>query len=65
MKRKFQFRASFTNVFNHPQRFLVDEQQPEAAVHQRQPCPTRTSASCRENNKYGRRIIQLAFKYYF
>ena len=22
--RKFQFRASFTNVFNHPQRFLDD-----------------------------------------
>ena len=22
--RKFQFRASFTNVFNHPQRFFDD-----------------------------------------
>ena len=62
--RKFQFRASFTNVFNHPQRFMDDSRNlnldfengvmsnPDFGVLPR-------------DRKYGRRIVQLAFKYLF
>jgi hypothetical protein len=62
--RKFQFRASLTNVFNHPQRFYDDAvnlklqytngvlDNPDFGVLPR-------------DRKYGRRIVQLAFKYYF
>jgi hypothetical protein len=62
--RKIQFRASFTNVFNHPQRFLddninlnLDYENGVMTNSQFGVLPT--------NRKYGRRIIQLAFKYIF
>ena len=63
--RKFQFRASFTNVFNHPQRFFDDNTNLKLQYTNGQLSNTATSASCRSDNKYGRRIVQLAFKYYF
>jgi Carboxypeptidase regulatory-like domain len=62
--RKFQFRASFTNVFNHPQRFLDDNlnlklDYTNGVLNNSQ------FGVLPQNRKYGRRIIQLAFKYYF
>ena len=33
--RKFQFRASFTNVFNHPQRFMDDNANLKLDFHER------------------------------
>ena len=40
------------------------QQQPEAAVHERR-ADNQNFGILPQNNKYGRRIIQLAFKYYF
>ncbi len=45
--RKFQFRASFTNVFNHPQRFFDDNQNLKLQFTNGQLRTTRASASCR------------------
>ncbi len=45
--RKFQFRASFTNVFNHPQRFFDDNVNLKLQYTNGQLSTTRTSASCR------------------
>jgi hypothetical protein len=62
--RKFQFRASFTNVFNHPQRFLDDNANLKLEFQN----GVMTNANfgvLPQNRKYGRRIVQLAFKYYF
>jgi hypothetical protein len=62
--RKFQFRASFTNVFNHPQRFLDDNANLKLDFTN----GVMTNANfgvLPQNRKYGRRIVQLAFKYYF
>ena len=61
--RKFQFRASFTNVFNHPQRFLDDNTNLQAELHQR-PAVELEVRHPAADNKYGRRIVQLAFKMY-
>ena len=62
--RKFQFRASFTNVFNHPQRFLDDNANLKLDFTN----GVMTNANfgvLPQNRKYGRRIVQLAFKFYF
>jgi hypothetical protein len=62
--RKFQFRASLTNVFNHPQRFLDDNN--NLNLDYTNGVMTNTGFGILpRDNKYGRRIIQLAFKYYF
>jgi carboxypeptidase family protein len=62
--RKFQFRASFTNVFNHPQRFLDDNTNLKLQYTNGQLSNTQFGVLPRDN-KYGRRIVQLAFKMYF
>jgi len=62
--RKFQFRASFTNVFNHPQRFLDENTNLRLQFTNGQPSNPAFGILPRDN-KYGRRIIQLAFKMYF
>jgi Carboxypeptidase regulatory-like domain len=62
--RKFQFRASLTNVFNHPQRFL-DENLNLRLDYTNGVLSNPTFGILPRDNKYGRRIVQLAFKYYF
>ena len=62
--RKFQFRASFTNVFNHPQRFLDENTNLRLQFTNGQPSNP-AFGILPQDNKYGRRIIQLAFKMYF
>jgi hypothetical protein len=61
--RKFQFRASLTNVFNHPQRFLDDNNL--RLTYQNGVMTNQQFGVLPRDNKYGRRIVQLAFKYYF
>ena len=56
---------SFTNVFNHPQRFLDDNIEPEAALRPTACSPAPGFGVLPRDNKYGRRIVQLAFKFYF
>jgi len=62
--RKFQFRASFTNVFNHPQRFFDDNTNLRLSYTNGQLSNQQFGVLPRDN-KYGRRIVQLAFKMYF
>lgn len=62
--KRFQFRASFTNVFNHPQRALVDANNLQLNYTDGVQSNSNFGILPR-NNKYGRRIVQLAFKYYF
>ena len=62
--RKFQFRASFTNVFNHPQRFLDDNANLKLN-YANGVLANPDFGVLPQNRKYGRRIIQLAFKFYF
>ena len=62
--RKFQFRASFTNVFNHPQRFFDENTNLRLQFTNGQPSNPAFGILPRDN-KFGRRIIQLAFKMYF
>jgi hypothetical protein len=62
--RKFQFRASFTNVFNHPQRFLDENTNLRLQFANGQPSNAAFGV-LPQDNKYGRRIVQLAFKMYF
>jgi hypothetical protein len=62
--RKFQFRASFTNVFNHPQRFFDENTNLRLQFTNGQPSNPAFGVLPRDN-KYGRRIVQLAFKMYF
>jgi hypothetical protein len=62
--RKFQFRASFTNVFNHPQRFFDDNTNLKLQFTNGQLSNTQFGVLPRDN-KFGRRIVQLAFKMYF
>jgi hypothetical protein len=62
--RKFQFRASLTNVFNHPQRFL-DENVNLNLDYTNGVMTNSQFGVLPRDNKYGRRIVQLAFKYYF
>ncbi len=62
--RKFQFRASFTNVFNHPQRFFDDNENLKLQFTNGQLSNTQFGVLPRDN-KFGRRIVQLAFKMYF
>ena len=62
--RKFQFRASFTNVFNHPQRFLDENTNLRLQFANGQPSNSAFGV-LPQDNKYGRRIVQLAFKMYF
>lgn len=62
--RKFQFRASLTNMFNHPQRALDDNN--NLKLQYTNGVLTNPSFGVLpRNNKYGRRIVQLAFKFYF
>jgi len=62
--RKFQFRASFTNVFNHPQRFFDENTNLRLQYTNGQLSNTQFGILPKDN-KYGRRIVQLAFKMYF
>jgi hypothetical protein len=62
--RKFQFRASFTNVFNHPQRFFDDNTNLKLQFNNGQLDNANFGVLPRDN-KFGRRIVQLAFKMYF
>jgi hypothetical protein len=62
--RKFQFRASFTNVFNHPQRF-VDNNANLNLNYENGVMTNQNFGVLPRDNKYGRRIVQLAFKFYF
>jgi hypothetical protein len=62
--RKFQFRLSAYNVFNHPQRAVDDSQNLNITFAN----GVQTNANLGRlptDNKYGRRIVQLAFKFYF
>jgi hypothetical protein len=62
--RKFQFRLSAYNVFNHPQRAPDDAL--NLNLNYTNGVQTNTSFGLLpDDNKYGRRIIQLAFKFYF
>ena len=62
--RRFQFRASFTNVFNHPQRALIDNNNLRL-TYTDGVMTNENFGVLPDDNKYGRRIVQLAFKYYF
>jgi hypothetical protein len=62
--RKFQFRASFTNVFNHPQRAFIDNNNLRL-TYTNGVMTNQNFGVLPRNNKYGRRIVQLAFKFYF
>ncbi len=62
--RKFQFRAAFTNVFNHPQRF-VDDNVNLNLDYTNGVMTNPNFGILPRDNKYGRRIVQLAFKFYF
>ena len=62
--RKFQFRASFTNVFNHPQRFLDDNRNLKLEYANGVMTNSQFGVLPRDR-KYGRRIVQLAWKFYF
>jgi hypothetical protein len=62
--RKFQFRAWLTNIFNHPQRFLDDNVNLNLDYANGQLTSANFGVLPRDN-KYGRRIVQLAFKMYF
>ena len=62
--RKFQFRLSAYNVFNHPQRTPDDVTNLNLTYTNGQ----QTNAAfgvLPDTNKYGHRILQLAFKFYF
>ena len=63
-ERKFQFRASFTNVFNHPQRMLDDNANLNLDFTNGVMTNSEFGVLPR-NRKYGRRIVQLDFKYFF
>ena len=62
--RKIQFRASFTNVFNHPQRF-IDDNRALKLDFQNGVLNNVDFGVLPTDRKYGRRIIQLAIKYLF
>lgn len=62
--RKFQFRLSAYNLFNHPQRFLDDSQNLDLNYTN----GVQTSVNfglLPTDNKFGRRIVQMAFKFFF
>ena len=63
-EKKFQFRASAYNVFNHPQR-AVDESQNLNITFANGVQTNANLGLLPTDNKYGRRIVQLAFKFYF
>ena len=62
--RKIQFRASFTNLFNHPQRF-IDDNRALKLDFQNGVLNNVDFGVLPTDRKYGRRIIQLAIKYLF
>jgi len=62
--RKFQFRLSAYNVLNHPQRFLDAARNMDLNFENGRQTNT-NFGRLEEDNKFGRRIIQLAFKYFF
>ncbi len=62
--RKIQFRASFTNLFNHPQRFM-DDNRALKLDYQNGVLNNAGFGVLPTDRKYGRRIIQLALKFYF
>ena len=51
-------------MFNHPQRFIDDNQNLKLKYTNGQLTNTKFGVLPRDN-KYGRRIVQLAFKMYF
>ena len=62
--KKFQFRLSAYNVFNHPQRAPDDTKNLDLTYAN----GVQTNANfglLPADNKYGRRILQMAFKFYF
>ena len=62
--KKIQFRLSAYNIFNHPQRAPDDAQNLDLTFAN----GVQTNANfglLPTDNKYGRRIIQMAFKFYF
>jgi carboxypeptidase family protein len=62
--KKFQFRFSAYNVFNHPQRQMDDNN--NLNLHFTNGVQDNAGFGVLPtDNKYGRRIIQLAFKFYF
>jgi hypothetical protein len=62
--KKFQFRFSMYNVFNHPQRQVDDVTNLD--LHFTNGVQDNAKFGILPtDNKYGRRIIQLAFKFYF
>jgi hypothetical protein len=62
--RKFQFRLSAYNVFNHPQRTPDDNV--NLNLDFKNGVQTNTKFGLLpDDNKYGHRILQLAFKFYF
>ena len=62
--RKIQFRASFTNLFNHPQRFM-DDNRALKLDFQNGVLNNVGFGVLPTDRKYGRRIIQLAMKFLF
>ena len=63
--KKVQFRLSAYNVFNHPQRQPDDNVNLNLDFTNGSADQRRTSGVLPDDNKYGRRIIQMAFKFYF
>jgi hypothetical protein len=62
--RKFQFRLSAYNVFNHPQRAFDDPT--NLTLHFTNGVMDNAKFGVLpQDNKYGRRIVQMAFKFYF
>jgi hypothetical protein len=62
--RKFQFRLSAYNVFNHPQRTFDDPT--NLTLHFTNGVMDNAKFGVLpQDNKYGRRIVQMAFKFYF
>jgi hypothetical protein len=62
--KKFQFRLSAYNVFNHPQRAPDDARNLDLTYAN----GVQTNANfglLPTDNKYGRRLLQMAFKFYF
>ena len=62
--KKFQFRLSAYNVFNHPQRSPTTPSNLEPDLCERR-ADERSVRVLPTDNKYGHRILQMAFKFYF
>jgi hypothetical protein len=62
--KKFQYRLSAYNVFNHPQRQL-DNATNLRLSYDHGVMTNKNFGVLPEDNKYGHRILQMAFKFYF